>query len=104
MGALAVYWAKAVSERWASLCRINRLKCMKLTEASDGVLTSGIFFRANDLSFGAAAIVFDATSFVHPVRYHTPKTKAEGWLCGQDEGNRIHASATSMLLPRFVLT
>src|SRR5277367_1323431 len=88
MGALAVYWAEAVSERWTPLCRMNRLKCMKLTEASNGVLTSGIFFRATDLSLGAAAIFFDATSFVRPVQYLTPKAMAQGWLCGQGRGSR----------------
>jgi hypothetical protein len=59
--AVANEWAGIVRDHWNSLCNLRPLMCAKLTEARNGLLTSGMFFKAKNkkISMGAAEFFFD---------------------------------------------
>jgi hypothetical protein len=85
---LATYWGNTVGQHWDSLCKLNRPRCEKLVETSNGILTDGIFIGPKTLLSGAT-VSFDSGSFFNSVGYTTRTKLSQCWPCGQEAGKEI---------------
>ena len=94
--AVANEWADAVRDHWNSFCSLSPLSCARLTEARNGLLTSGMFFKARDnkVSMDAAEFFFDISALPAPIHYYMGSKMVDCWSCGEGPSEKICAAGS----------